>query len=635
MLLLKNLLLTTDCRLLYRAYCVLTTPNDILIEKLGLDIPPIPLITLESISAKELQISWSHYEAQQSVHSYIVELDSKPVGQPKKSETNATIHNLLPGAYYDIRVFTVSSARFQTPSRIFRVRTSVSTEETSSEDSNDGQPFMRAYATKAPSLQHAPAAALMTRELSGGQSARRLTAGRRSSPAHLVGEIAVSSVEESTQGGNDDFDDLAQLSERYQKIQQETEAVETQIVDAEREYEAQSRQLETQRDDLKRKLKERDEQSSDLKKQVHKLESANRTAQGEKNKKERLLQEKEGQRKKRQDQIARWDEQIASMNDEMAGIHTQKVAIEKRAQSDIAEYRRKIEEEQREIAILEQDNKEKAEQLKALEEERKHESTEEETDETREADRAEHQKEEKWKDKLQGLGQTYSHLWQHLQYAREQHRVAQERLHFLESTRRLPQAPYSSIAPLDMDAVQRGQRHTRRPRHGSSLASSVSSPRGGFPLEHYPATHYITAPTASPTTAAPLFNMANGTTLGVTEESPTPPLEEQEIAESAPMSPRADALLPSDLLGDESADDLEEDDIMQTRGKTIEPSSPFPTMPPPLISAKKAQAAVSPARTESPSLSSPHESTKENDEPSEDSDQPSKEQPGVQHATEL
>lgn len=49
--------------LLFRAYTVVNTPNDVLVDKLGLDIPPEPILTLEGIEARQVQISWKPLEA--------------------------------------------------------------------------------------------------------------------------------------------------------------------------------------------------------------------------------------------------------------------------------------------------------------------------------------------------------------------------------------------------------------------------------------------------------------------------------------------------------------------------------------------------------------------------------------------
>lgn len=62
-------------RLLWRAYSVVQTPNDVLVDKLGLDIPPAPDITLEEIFPREVRIAWKSSEASNSIHKHIVEVN--------------------------------------------------------------------------------------------------------------------------------------------------------------------------------------------------------------------------------------------------------------------------------------------------------------------------------------------------------------------------------------------------------------------------------------------------------------------------------------------------------------------------------------------------------------------------------
>ncbi len=398
----------TISRLLWRAYSVITTPNDVLVEKLGLDIPPAPLITLEDISAHEVQITWKYAEPISTIQEHHIEVNGKVVRTTRKNEFGAIIGGFMPGNIYDIRIFCISAGTFQTPSLPLHIRIP----GTASDSSQDGssEPFLtvRAIPIRNPQALAPLSAPMMAREHSGGPAAgRRGTTGRRPSPANHATD-SQQAQDLASKGAEDEVDgDLAELSQRFQKVQQDIEAVEAQIQDEDREFEVALKELEARRDELKQNLKERDEASSDLRKQVHKAETASRTAQSERTKKERLLQQKENQRRKRRDEIARWEDQIASMKEEMAGIETQKAAIERRTQSELREIRKKIEEEQKDVAMLEEDNKEKALQIKFLEEERQQLTVEDETDETREADRLDRERDMRWRARFDALQQTY------------------------------------------------------------------------------------------------------------------------------------------------------------------------------------------------------------------------------------
>jgi hypothetical protein len=542
-----------------------------------------------------------------------VEVNGKIIDQTKRTENSAAILNLIPGTLYDVRVFTVSATRFQTPSALLHVRTLLNSQPPSQDETNDGALCIRAYASKSSAPPTPPSAPLMTREHSGGPPiSRRGTNVRRPSPACLPQEAAGGTAEEGQKHTDDEADgNLALLSERFQKAQHDSDTIENQIVEEERDFEVSFRELERRRDELKQALKERDEASSDLRKQVHKMETANRTAQSEKSKKERLLQQKESQRKKRREEMARWEDQISSMTDEMAGIETQKAAIERRTQSELREIRQKIEEEQRDVNLLDEDNKVKALQIKALEEERKQLNVEDETDESREDDRLEFEKDARWRQKLDELSRYYAGLYQQLQQAKYECNVARERLAWFENTRRASAVSFASIPPLDMDAIRRGGKLPRRPRHGGSLTSSISSPRATFPAEVYvPTSTLLGVTNVSPTTIGPaLFNPQN--LMTIRSDSPAMAEDELDTPDGVPMSPRADSLLPADLLGDESADDMLEEEItMPTKPIATNSSTiPFPPLrTSSLLEGITIPGSPSPVSSSSRSFSSPRES---------------------------
>lgn len=578
-------------------------------EKLGLDIPPTPLVTLEDISSGEIQITWKHAEASTSVQEHHIEVNGRVIGTTRKNEMGAIISNLTPGHIYDIRVFCISAGTFQTPSAPLHVRLPGSPSTSSQDGTSDAVPTVRAIPVRIAQTLTPLAAPAMTREPSGGlPTVRRGTTGRRPSPATHVSESQLG-PDGSFKGAEDEVDDdLAELSQRFQKVQQEIETVEAQIQEEDKEFEAALRELEARRDELKQSLKERDEASSDLRKQIHKAETASRTAQSEKTKKERLLQQKENQRRKRKDEIAKWEDQIASMREEMAGIETQKAAIERRTQSELREIRQKIEEEQKEVAMLEEDNKEKALQIKALEEERKQLNVEDETDETREVERLDRERDLRWRARFDGLQQTYARLWNDLQLANQQVIYTREQITQLEA-RRVNSIAFAPTTALDLDALRRGMRPVRRPRHTNSHGSSISSPRGPFAgPEPFPSGfQYTSATNASPTTAIPsYFNPQNGMTLAMPVDIPSAHVEEAETANSMPMSPRADSLLPADLLGDESADELPEtDDPSRQKGLSEAGTTPFPTIGSPMLPDARRTETPSAHSSSSKSFSSP------------------------------
>jgi hypothetical protein len=82
-------MLTKASRLLWRAYSVIQTPNDVLVDKLGLDIPPAPEVTLEEICATEVRIAWTQAEFPNSIHKHIVEVNGIKGGWSHKRKKSA------------------------------------------------------------------------------------------------------------------------------------------------------------------------------------------------------------------------------------------------------------------------------------------------------------------------------------------------------------------------------------------------------------------------------------------------------------------------------------------------------------------------------------------------------------------
>ena len=301
------------------------------------------------------------------------------------------------------------------------------------------------------------------------------------------------------------------------------------------------------------------------------------------------------------------------MAEEMEGIETQKAAIQRRAQSDIREVRQKIEEEQKEVAVLEAEIKDKQGQINTLEEERKQLNVEDDTDETREADRLEFERQQRWKQRFQELNTSYARIWNELQQASHLFGFSRDRLALYENVRRNTSITFAPPpAPLDLDAARRGVKPIRRPRQGGSMGSSISSPRGPYPGDPYHNTsQYPLGANTSPTTYGPsFFNPSNGMTLMMPTDLPSSTAEENEHVTSLPMSPHAEVLLPADLLGDESShEEGDQDNPMPANARSLDAGiSPFPKIGSPIIK-DDAEPAETPSAGSSsgPSFSSPRE----------------------------
>ncbi|KAJ5515117.1 Fibronectin type III [Penicillium fimorum] len=560
--------------LLYRAWQVCQTSNEVLVEKLGLDIPPPPEVTLEEITAREIRLAWKQPDFHNSIHKHIIQVNNVKVGESKRAETAVEISNLLPGNIYHICVLSVSAANFQTPSAILHVRTKSLPLSEAQQNGNAGGPIIRASIPRSTVGLPTPSAPIMSREHSAGQlPGKRPSAGRKISPTTGTADVSHSNFEETFKSRAKTAKDetLEQLADRLKSLQHENENVEKQGAEEEEEHIAVLKDLEKQRSELRKRVREKDEASGDLKKHVYKLESVNRTVQGEKSKRMRLLQQKEAERKKRKNDILRWQEKISRMNSDALQAKDDKARIEEEGTVRADEVRAKIAKEQGEMKTIDDEIQDKGGRVKKLEEERMG-LQEGDSEDGKELDRIDNERARQWEHKLGNLHARYATLVTLHAQAQQQYQEAQERLKWLTAQRPGSSGPFA-FPTLDLDMSNTA---TIRPRrHRSSLNSNVSSPLN-FPgvetfsssINYNPSGH---SPTFAPSSA--FFNINNGMALPGLSDPPEIMRSDTEVAFNNPqMSPRADALLPSDLLGDEESPEFPRS-ITRPRFATMEASS--------------------------------------------------------------
>ncbi|ETN45829.1 uncharacterized protein HMPREF1541_00010 [Cyphellophora europaea CBS 101466] len=83
----------------------------------------------------------------------------------------------------------------------------------------------------------------------------------------------------------------------------------------------------------------------------------------DKTKKEQELKARENERCWKKEDVAKWDEQISTMAEEISGIETQEAAIRRRNEANIREVERKGEKERKEVATVEEEAKEKSQAM--------------------------------------------------------------------------------------------------------------------------------------------------------------------------------------------------------------------------------------------------------------------------------
>jgi len=497
------------------------------------------------------------------------------VGESKRAETAVAISNLVPGSIYHICVLSVSAANFQTPSAILHVRTKSLSLARAQQDTTTGGPTIRASIPRSTVGLPAPSAPVMSREHSAGQlPSKRPSTGRKLSPATGPTDTSHGNPDESYKGSarNKRDETLDQLADRLKFLQQENDNVEKQATEEEDEHITLLKDLEKQRDELKKRVKEKDEVSGDLKKHVSKLESVNRSVQGEKSKRMRLLQQKEAERKKRRNDIVRWQEKVTRMTEDATQVKEEKARLEEDSKARADETREKILKEQTDMKTIDDEIQDKGGKIKKLEEERQGVQGGDSED-GKELDRIDNERARQWEIKLGNLHARYATLVNIHAQAQQQYQEAQERLKWL-TTQQSGGSGSFNFPALDLDMSNTA---TIRPRrHRSSLTSNVSSPVNYSGVESaFPSGINYNPPTTSSPTFPPIFNINNGMTLPGLSDPPEIMRSDMETSFSNPqMSPRADALLPSDLLGDEESPEFPRP-VTRPRFSTLE-SPPNP-----------------------------------------------------------
>lgn len=309
-------------------------------------------------------------------------------------------------------------------------------------------------------------------------------------------------------------------------------------------------ELEERRDELRKQVKEKDEISSDLKRQVNKLEAQNRTVQNEKSKHERILQQRDADRAKRREDVERWNSKLARMEEELQHLKEERERIENKTESRISELRKKITEEQAGMKSLDEEIKTKGGKIKKMEEERRR-LEGDDSEENKEFDQLERERDSMWEKKLANLRSHYTSLIAVFTQAQAQYHEAQEHLKWVTAQRASVPVPLPSVSALELD-VQRTPMSSMRNRHGGSFASN-SSPVA-FPLADTSSLFNSTF-SNSPTFSGANYLTFPGSGLpSLQDRLAAPALDRNElddVSHDPPLSPRADSLLPSGLLGDE------------------------------------------------------------------------------------
>ncbi|PNS19474.1 hypothetical protein CAC42_7318 [Sphaceloma murrayae] len=546
--------------LIYRVARVAFKPLDELVTHLGFDVPQGPRIDLAAVRADGVTLHWKPADDRKTSTRYEVQINGMTRGKVSQVESSLVISNLIPDHNYVFRIVAINSHDFKAASEPIRVRTKPAISNDfygsaqAAAEPRDGAtlppgPIITPFKTLPDSLASPTSAPLMARETSNGPSTiKRTIMPRRPSPATFINEMHATSAEdflaspglEGTQ---------QQLTERLEEIGKEIAEAERQILEEEQESEQNKNEHTKERDDLRAALKEKDNASKDLRKKVSAAERENTAMQNRKAAHERQLQQKISEKQKVKDDTERWIHETKEMHTYVEDCGTKKVGLLADLEQEKQELQVRIDEELQTLRQLEDEVKDKLQEVKKLEREKS--SSPASGDDQQDYHTEQDEEDRVFEEHMAHMEEEY----------RQSHMQLEEAKLFCDAAFRSMQEAYERSRqlafmhgppPLPLAPVSRA--NSARQRRGPS-DQYITSPTGsiGFPMAtnapfsngmNIPVSHEPFGPSPSP-----FFNINNGTAVGDRGDMGMSSLEIERLTGGAPMSPSAGAdLIPADLL---------------------------------------------------------------------------------------
>ena len=434
-------------RILYRIWLIYQKPVDELVDLLGLDIPPVPEVSLAGITAESVLLYWKSPDNHSAALRHAIQVNGIkgilseslfknlfpsllttvwPVGEFGRGDTSIQVTGLKPGHYYNIRVIATNAASFSSLGPLIRLRTApaepvrtngapITSDVVENMSPGEGEP---ASIRAAPSLFDSSSNAVthhIIREPSLGQNqARRTASGRRNSPATSGNEQGPRRPYRTGSSDEDESEEtIRQLTGKLDSLRHEQQEIDRVISEEEQESKGSMAELVKERDCLRHVLKEKEEASSELRKHGNHLDKLNRAAQSKKASKEKVLYQKKAERQKIKDDIARWDREMIEMQKDAKEMAQETAAVITAKTNEVAEIRKFVAENQVLIKSLEEDIRVQGIQIKAMEKEREVPGVD--GDEDEEHARSEKERDEAWDAKAQATQAHLSTLWHTLQ----------------------------------------------------------------------------------------------------------------------------------------------------------------------------------------------------------------------------
>ncbi|KAK3310471.1 uncharacterized protein B0T15DRAFT_498599 [Chaetomium strumarium] len=556
--------------LVRRAWQTLWKPVPELINILGVDVPEPPDVSLAEIRADAATVNWTRPPANRSVQKFLIQVNGVDVGEVAANQEPAiVVSGLKPNHFYNVRVIAVNSNNFQAGSRVIRLRTfgrdgrpqlgnsrlpsnfipedprGSAPGEVGDDGGSNRSPFP---ALEVPTIPEATASPARDVNSTSGSGPRRNTVTRRHSPSTTSLEQP---IREDTNA--DCKQTLPELTEKFEGIRKESEDVLALIAKEEGDNRALLEELDAEKREKRKEQKKKEEQTEKLKRELHSTDRTMRNAMQRKAQKERLLKEKQNERAKLHDNIAKCEKGAEEMRRDRESFTQQMTELEAARDRKLECIRGENENLQAECSRLETELKERREQVKELEEARKMLPGGEEDGDLREK-LAEERREWFRRGRGRELGEAQA-------FEVKRARGLDEQLRILAmQVQHIPQAPYGlynqpnpSGLEFDPSAAAPLHRRNRASTTMSNVPVSISTPLSAY--SHIDP--IVSIPTPVGFASSRSANAPPGFAPGPFMDLSTAIANrlDESSARTAPLSPSATALLPSNILADLDDDD--------------------------------------------------------------------------------
>ena len=564
--------------LVYRLHRVLRQPVEDLINVLGIEVPLPPLVSLLDISEDTVSIRWQACERYSNTR-YSVRVNGILIGDVAPLETAISITGLAAGVYYTLRVTASTQGKFTAESDPIRVRTTPR-EPTDGDDEEQlslektSAPAVVPYKGQHDGLTVPVASPQLVREHSGSLSQpRRRVSLRKTSPTPFIGQ-ADRRVSDQ-RGGDENTEAIRTLTAELDNLRRETVEAQKQDEDEETQFQAQQQDLSERVDALKKEVKDKEDGSKELRKSVASLERQNQTVQQKRLAHEKSLEVKMTERRKIEEDVNRWNAESLELQQSMASMNAEKAQLAQDHDEELEHLRIERGPDLEALRKLEEQIHDAGKQVRELEETRKDSSDSSESPRVTEGEVSVDTTSNR-QDRIVHMHEELQRKVTEVRQIRQWHSQLAARLSTAQAQQRSSQNTYDPNATEFTPSSQAVSNYYREPERRVSL--------GGYNPPFPPST---AAEARNPFPTSLHHNMDSG---GL---RPNDALEEgwlraapsqadiDRLTGGALASPSANALLPSDLLGDEFEDRSKRHTNRSSRQNSDSMGSRSPSTAPP------------------------------------------------------